>query len=442
MFKRKIVEFLTTGMPTKGDVLLMRQLAFVKSFSVISLLFLVYFIYHNFFDGKFLMVAVEVVCFIAVASSLFCLRSKKNIDCPTNILVVTIFILLFSLPLIQQDNHFSVVWTLFFPVLVVQLKGPKASIMWIFVFYACLLPPLYLGIDSWMGGHWDIDYFISFCVASLMMSYCSFFNEISLAKSYQALTHAQHSEKNNASRNGDTMVRILDKRNSLLTDLSHELRTPLCVIQLHLELLEDGIAEDPTQTFQLLHGKLNEVGKMINDLHKVTIAGMGELYIQKSPTYICSTIKKSLDAYQLLAQRYELTLEEHIDLPTDLKLLIDEERIMQVFTNLFQNSVRYTDAGGRLMFTATDCDEFVVLSLSDSGPGVTDDELSKLCDRLYQTESVKNKKGGGSGIGLSICRSIINAHRGHIHLSHSILGGVEVTINLPKAVEKEFIQHD
>ncbi len=102
----------------------------------------------------------------------------------------------------------------------------------------------------------------------------------------------------------------------------------------------------------------------------------------------------------------------------------DPDRLMQLFNNLLENSLRYTDSGGGLHISAEQRDKSLFLTFADSAPGVSDEQLQKLFDRFYRTEVSRNRASGGSGLGLAICVNIVHAHNGHLHAAHSPLAGL------------------
>ena len=112
-------------------------------------------------------------------------------------------------------------------------------------------------------------------------------------------------------------------------------------------------------------------------------------------------------------------------------MLADPERLHQLFSNLIGNSLKYTDAGGRLEVSIGRGEGTTVIRFCDSAPGVPEGETGRLFDRLYRVEGSRNRETGGAGLGLSICRNIVQAHGGRISAAPSPLGGLAVTIELP-----------
>jgi two-component system sensor histidine kinase BaeS len=112
---------------------------------------------------------------------------------------------------------------------------------------------------------------------------------------------------------------------------------------------------------------------------------------------------------------------------------------MQLFNNLLENSLRYTDSGGQVLMRTTLSGEHIVMEFADSGPGVTDEQLARLCERFYRTEGSRNRASGGSGLGLAICANIVTAHGGRLDAEHSPFGGVSIKVELPleRAIPRE-----
>jgi two-component system sensor histidine kinase BaeS len=109
----------------------------------------------------------------------------------------------------------------------------------------------------------------------------------------------------------------------------------------------------------------------------------------------------------------------------------DDNRLSQLFDNLLNNSQKYTDSGGTLDITLEAFQGTLIIDFKDSKPGVTEEERKKLFDRLYRVEESRSRTSGGAGLGLAICRNIVEAHEGAIEALHSPLGGIWMRITLP-----------
>jgi two-component system sensor histidine kinase BaeS len=109
----------------------------------------------------------------------------------------------------------------------------------------------------------------------------------------------------------------------------------------------------------------------------------------------------------------------------------DRERLRQLFANLLENSLRYTDAGGALEIGAKISGDFMMIEFLDSKPGVSAEESERLFDRFYRVEESRNRKTGGAGLGLAISKNIVDAHEGVISAQSSPLGGLLIRISIP-----------
>ncbi len=138
-----------------------------------------------------------------------------------------------------------------------------------------------------------------------------------------------------------------------------------------------------------------------------------------------------------ILQRFALRIEhaglrlESVVHDTPIWTKADSVRITQVLSNLLENSIRYTDQGGKILCTLKRNGALLELSIEDSAPGVPQGSHALLFDRLYRVDTARSRESGGSGLGLSICKVIVEAHGGRISASPSRLGGVGILIQLP-----------
>lgn len=218
-------------------------------------------------------------------------------------------------------------------------------------------------------------------------------------------------------------------RRRFMADVSHELRTPLAVLSGELEALEDGVRPLTRQSLASLRTEITALGKLVDDLNQLALADSGALAYRK----------QTIDVVPLLAQ----TLESHRERLAERGLAVetswngaapvfgDADRLRQMFRNLLENSARYTDRGGKVRIAARRDGGRVRVDFEDSAPGVPNEALPQLFERFYRVDASRARANGGTGLGLAICRSIAEAHDGHIDATPSPLGGLRVSLSLP-----------
>lgn len=203
-------------------------------------------------------------------------------------------------------------------------------------------------------------------------------------------------------------------RRRLIGDVTHELRTPLTAIKGSMEGLMDGVLPANEGTFQQIHAEADRLNRLVDDLQELSRveASAYQLVIQPlDVSALARTVTKRLAPH---AESKRITLDfEHVpDLP---RVLADEDRAMQILTNLTGNALHYTPEGGRVTLSAKRLNGEVQISVRDTGIGIPPEHLSHIFDRFYRVDKSRSRQaGGGSGIGLTIARALIEAHGGRI----------------------------
>ena len=232
----------------------------------------------------------------------------------------------------------------------------------------------------------------------------------------------------------NTMAEALEanerQRRKVLADVSHELRTPLSVIRGEIEALQDGIRRADANALESLHGEVLRLNKLIDDLYQLALADSGGLHYHKERVDLAELVREIGENFQVRAAKAGLRLMLR-DPGQGLPVHGDPGRLAQVFSNLLENSIRYTDAGGSIVLAARIDGVLAEVSIEDSAPGVPDGVHKQLFDRLYRVDQARSRNRGGSGLGLAICKSLIEAHGGTIAAMPSTLGGVKMLVHLP-----------
>jgi len=221
-------------------------------------------------------------------------------------------------------------------------------------------------------------------------------------------------------------------RRAFVADVSHELRTPLAVLRGELEAIEDGVRPLTPEVLHSLQSEVVTLGKLVNDLYELSLADIGALTFRMTDVDVAELLRLRLRGFEDRLRERRITLES--DVPThELMVSGDETRIQQLLSNLVENSIRYTNAGGRFRVSCRSEHEQVVIDLQDSEPGVPAELVPRLFERFYRVDGSRNRDSGGAGLGLAICKSIVDAHRGTISARGSPLGGLWISVTLPAA---------
>ncbi len=227
-----------------------------------------------------------------------------------------------------------------------------------------------------------------------------------------------------------TLQRNEAMRREFMADVSHELRTPLGVLHGELEALEDGVRLLDRPALRSLKAEVATLHKLVEDLHELSLADVGALSYRKTELDLREIIDDTALAFGERLRSSGLALQ--LDLPPGpLPALGDARRLRQLFSNLFENSCRYTDAGGALRLHARLEGRQMLIDLHDSAPGVRSEQLPRLFERFFRAEPSRSRRSGGAGLGLSICERIVQAHEGRIEARPSPLGGLWLRVELP-----------
>lgn len=223
-------------------------------------------------------------------------------------------------------------------------------------------------------------------------------------------------------------------RRQMLSDLAHEMRTPLATIEAHLEAVEDGVRQPDAATLEIIRGSTERLKLLAHDLGAVSRAEEGALSLRTRPTPVRSLVQAATDAARDRYDAAHVTLE--VALESDLRVTVDPERIGQVLGNLLDNALRHTPAGGHVTLSCRDRDDRVEISVADTGDGIAPEHLDHVFERFYRTDTARSRDRGGSGIGLSIAKAIVDAHGGTIGVTSDGPGtGSRFTFTLPGSPE-------
>lgn len=238
---------------------------------------------------------------------------------------------------------------------------------------------------------------------------------------------------NNLNDLSHTLEQAQTQRQQLTADISHELRTPVANLQAGLEAMQDGILPLNDESLQQQHEQVQRLRKLIDDLYQLSLADAGALHYSKGRCELRPLLEDLYKTYQPQFAQAGIALSIAPEITEALTVWGDADRLKQLFDNLLQNSLRYTNNPGRAELTAHSQGEQIHVTLKDSSPGVDASLHARLTDRLFRVDESRSRASGGAGLGLNLCAAIAQAHGGSLHFDNSELGGLAVTVTLPKA---------
>ena len=218
-------------------------------------------------------------------------------------------------------------------------------------------------------------------------------------------------------------------RKRWLADVSHELRTPLAALTAEIEALKDGVREYNGERLESLDAQTSRLRRLVDDLYQLSLSDMGGLRYTYEPFDLVQLVRGAVEQTQVRAEGEGLALT--FSGAQSLRVNADSLRIEQLTNNLLNNSISYTDAPGTVRVSLNQEQQRAVLEISDSAPSVDAAECSRLFDPLYRREAARDRRRGGAGLGLAICKNIVAAHQGRIRAYPSELGGLTVRVELP-----------
>ncbi|MAG58503.1 MAG: hypothetical protein CMJ83_19620 [Planctomycetes bacterium] len=228
----------------------------------------------------------------------------------------------------------------------------------------------------------------------------------------------------------DRLEAEVERQARFTADASHELRTPLAVVLAHLELADtrDKTEEQLRERVAICHEASLRMRSVVEGLLTLARADAGELKLDQSDVDLHALLEDVRTSIGPLAAERDVTVEHRLDPVT---VPGDAERLREAITNLYTNAVRHSDDGGKVTITLERDNDVAVVRVADTGPGIPAEHLPRIFERFYRVDVARTRGDGGSGLGLSITRRIIELHRGVVSVASSEGEGAEFTVRLP-----------
>jgi two-component system sensor histidine kinase BaeS len=228
------------------------------------------------------------------------------------------------------------------------------------------------------------------------------------------------------------LARASQVRKQMTADLAHDLRTPLSILRGYTEGLQDGRLQGSERVYTVMHGEVEHLQRLVEDLRVLSLADAGELPLARRLVDPLALLERTGLAYIVQAEQQGVALRVEADgtLPS---ISVDTDRMTQVLNNLVSNALRYTSQG-TITLRAVAAGDMVELHIGDTGSGIDPEDLPYVFDRFYRADKARQRGGGGeSGLGLAISKAIVEAHGGTIVVRSALGSGTTFVITLPAA---------
>ena len=225
-------------------------------------------------------------------------------------------------------------------------------------------------------------------------------------------------------------------RRQFVGNVAHELKTPIFNIQGYIDTLLDGAIEDANINRKFLERANKSVSRMIyivEDLDAITKLEGGKIEIEEEPVDVIELILDVVDQLEMKAKKRNVNVVVEDPRLERYMVEADIEKIKQVLINLMVNAIKYGKEGGEVLVRTFDMDENVLVEVADNGNGIPQKHLSKIFERFYRVDKSRDREQGGSGLGLSIVKHIIEAHNQSINVRSTLGTGTTFSFTLRKA---------
>ncbi|MBP1918645.1 sensor histidine kinase [Youngiibacter multivorans] len=218
-------------------------------------------------------------------------------------------------------------------------------------------------------------------------------------------------------------------RKRLTSDIAHELRTPLSTVNSHLEAFIDGVWEPTTERLSVLQDEIRRLTNLIKDLGDLSYMESGEIRLATKEIGLSKLVANIVENFEPLFASDGKTITA--DIEEDIITMGDSDRLNQVFINIVANSLKYTNLGGHVRVTLKMNGDEALATVTDDGIGISVDDIPFVFERFYRSDRSRSRETGGKGIGLTISKALVEAHRGSIWIESRDSEGTTVNISLP-----------
>jgi two-component system phosphate regulon sensor histidine kinase PhoR len=230
-----------------------------------------------------------------------------------------------------------------------------------------------------------------------------------------------------------TELRRLEQvRTEFVANVSHELRTPLTAILGYVETLLGGAVDDVSNSrrfLEVVHRHTERLGRLLNDLTDLSNIELGRIPLDLEPTSVAEVTDSVAEILRARAASGGVALA--VEVPAELLVHADHDRLHQILINLVDNAVKYTPAGGRVTVRAHRTGNGAEITVVDTGAGIPSADLPRITERFYRVDKARSRELGGTGLGLAIVKHLVQAHGGELVIESALGRGTTVRVRLP-----------
>ena len=220
-------------------------------------------------------------------------------------------------------------------------------------------------------------------------------------------------------------------RKRLTSDMAHELRTPLANLKSHIEALQDKVWEPTNEMLASFYEEIQRLIKLVDGLNHIAKLEQANLNLNKSKFNLTTELEKIVTSFQPLYENAAVKL--HSSLAENIYVLMDKDKLRQVIYNLLSNSLNYSKVKGEVLLSLKSENQNIIIEVKDNGIGISKDALPFIFERFYRSDESRDKNTGGAGIGLTIVKAIIEAHKGSISVASTYGEETIFTIIFPES---------
>ncbi|WP_303063807.1 sensor histidine kinase [Acidaminococcus massiliensis] len=218
-------------------------------------------------------------------------------------------------------------------------------------------------------------------------------------------------------------------RQEFLANIAHELKTPLAVLQGHLESMLDGVEEPEPEKLFSMQEEVMRLTRLVGDLRDLSLAQVHQLELHLQPVDLGEKAERAAELLEPLLEEKRLHFVKNMAPSLPVRQL-DPDRVNQILYNLITNAIRYTHPGTAILLQTEPAGKRVRLTIADEGPGIAPEDLDHIFEQFYRGDKSRNRASGGSGIGLSLAKSFVEAQGGTITARNRKEGGAEFVVEL------------